>query len=165
MADTPEPYDPRTVYGQEASGRGASRGRYGGWEDAEVRGEEIAITPELRERASYLSPYRMDHIAELHSDRASARGLGKSLFPAHWTDDAIFTAAQAVASDPAAAWSRDGKTGGEPETLFNPWHDLPDVEWAIPARFRVDGLYDGVRLRVIVEPYGEGIVSAYPLMY
>ncbi|MFD3549234.1 EndoU domain-containing protein [Streptomyces sp. NPDC058655] len=165
MTTEPEPYHPRNVYGHEQGGKEALPGRYGGWEDIAVSGEDgLEISAELRKAGSYLSPFRMDHIAELHSDRAAARQLGKSLFPGSWTDEKIFAAAQAVAADPSSRWSRgDDDYSGEPGTLFNPWHRLPDVEWAIPARFRVDGHHQGLAIRVIVEPYGEGIVSAYPL--
>ncbi|MFB8121827.1 EndoU domain-containing protein [Streptomyces bacillaris] len=165
MSTDPEPYNPRNFYDHEMAGRDALPGRYGGWEDVSVAGENgLEISAEQRRDGSYLSPYRMDHIAELHSGRAAARKLGKSVFPEDWSDEKIFTAAQAVAADPSSRWSRgEDDFSGEPGTLFNPWHRLPDVEWAIPARFRVDGHYEGLALRVVVEPYGEGIISAYPL--
>lgn len=31
------------------------------------------------------------------------------------------------------------------------------------GRFRADGIRDGVNIRVIVEPKGEGIITAYPI--
>jgi len=166
MTSDQEPYHGRNVYPHEASGRQPMPGRYGGGDDdATVEGEALDITPDTRERASYLSPYRMDHIAELHSDRVSARNSGKSLFPPDWSDDRIFQAVQLIVSDPSSRWSRGGETGGKPETMFNPWHELPDVDFAIPARFRIDGVFENVKIRVIVEPYGEGIISAYTLPY
>jgi len=166
MSSEREPYHGRNVYGHEASGRRPMRGRFGGGEETTVAGELLDITPEIRERASYLSPYRMDHIAELHANRMSVRELEKTLFPSDWSDDKIFEAVQAVASDPSSRWTRDEeKGGGEPGTLFNPWHKLPDVDFAIPARFRVDGVIDNVKIRVVVEPYGEGVISAYTLLY
>jgi hypothetical protein len=162
--DDPEPYDAKNVYSHEASGRGAIRGRYGGPETTTVEGETLDVIAEIREHATYLSPYRMDHIAELHAARASARGSSKTLFPADWSDDKIFEAAQAVVIDPESKWSRDiEKGGGKRGTLLNPYHDRADIEWAIPARLRVDGEFDNVKLRVIVEPYGEGIITAYTL--
>ncbi|MEC3978165.1 EndoU domain-containing protein [Amycolatopsis sp. H20-H5] len=166
MADEPDPYHGRNVYDHEASGRGAMPGRYGWGEESVVEGEAFDVTPEIMQRASYLSPYRMDHIAELHSDRASRRELGKSLFPKSWSDDKIFEAVQAVIVDPDSRWTREvdkSKGGGVPGTLVNPWHDREDIPWEIPARLKVDGYFDGVKLRVIVEPLGEGIISAYAL--
>jgi hypothetical protein len=166
MPDDPEPYDRRNVYGHEASNRPPLSGRFGGPDESNVVAESLEVTPEIRERGSYLSPYRMDHIAELHSDRAAARELGKTLFPTEWSDDKIFEAVQSVASDSLSKWTRgEDEFSGEPDTLFNPWHEMPDVDFAIPARFRVDGIFDGVKLRVITEPYGEGIISAYTLTY
>lgn len=166
MPNDQESYHGRNVYKHEASNREPLKGRYGGPDEFNVVAEALEVTPEVRERGSYLSPYRMDHIAELHSHPAAGRELGKSLFPADWSDDKLFEAIQAVASDASSRWTRgDDDLSGEPGTLFNPWHNLPDVDAAIPARFRVHGTFGGVKLRVIVEPYGEGIISAYTLMY
>ncbi|MEV8372588.1 EndoU domain-containing protein [Kribbella sp. NPDC056861] len=166
MPTGPEPYDAKNTYRHEASSRPPMSGRFGGPDELTVHAETLEVTPEIRQRGSYLSPFRMDHIAELHSDRAAARELGKSLFPTDWSDDQIFEAAQSVASDPSSRWTRgEDDFSGKPDTLFNPWHTLPDVDAAIPARFRVDGTCDGIKLRVIVEPYGEGIISAYTLAH
>jgi hypothetical protein len=167
MTGDEEPYHGKNVYRHEASGREPMLGRYGGADESIVEGETLEITAEIREGATYLSPYRMDHIAELHSNRASKRDAEKSLFPANWSDDKIFEAAREVVIDPDSTWSRDSNElkGGQPGTLFNPYHDREDIEWEIPARLRVDGYFDGVKLRVIVEPQGEGIISAYTLQY
>ncbi|MGW5922314.1 EndoU domain-containing protein [Nocardia fluminea] len=163
MTSSDQPYDARNVYDHEASGREPMPGLYGGWHESVVEWEELEITPDIRLHATYLSPYRMDHIAELHAGRASVPDINKSLFPAAWTDDKIFEAVRAIVTDPDATWSReaDALKGGRPGTLMNPWHDRDDVEWEIPARLRVDGDYDGIRIRVIVEPEGEGIITAY----
>ncbi|WP_081902667.1 EndoU domain-containing protein [Lentzea aerocolonigenes] len=166
MSDDLEPYDPKMIYGHEASGRGAIRGKYGDWEDGVVENEDLDITAETRHAASYISPYRMDHIAELHSSRAVVRGNTKSLFPAEWTDDKIFEAVQAVIGDAASRWTRgDDDWSGEPGSMFNPWHPMDDIEFEIPARFRVDGYFEDVKLRVVVEPLGEGVITAYTLQY
>lgn len=167
MSTDEQPYNARNTYRHEASGREPLPGLFGGYDENIVARETLEITPEIRQHATYLSPYRMDHIAELHADRASKRELGKTLFPASWSDDKIFEAARAVVIDPDSIWSReaDPLKGGKPDTLFNPYHDRDDIEWEIPARLRVDGVYDGVKIRVIVEPYGEGIISAYTRTY
>ncbi|MEO5928197.1 MAG: hypothetical protein ABIP96_06065 [Patescibacteria group bacterium] len=161
-----EPYDSRKIYPHQASGRGAIPGKFGDWEESIVEREELEITADTRNAASYLSPYRMDHIAELHSGRAGVRGNSKTLFPADWSDDKIFEAVQAVIGDSSSRWTRgEDDWSGEPDSMFNPWHPIEDVEWEIPARFRVDGYFDDVKLRVVVEPLGEGIISAYTLEY
>ncbi|MCP2245731.1 hypothetical protein LX86_004471 [Lentzea aerocolonigenes] len=49
--------------------------------------------------------------------------------------------------------------------MFNPWHPMDDIEFEIPARFRVDGYFEDVKLRVVVEPLGEGVITAYTLQY
>ncbi len=160
-----ESYHPGNIYHHEATGREPLPGLFGGPDESVVDGEILEITAETREQATYLSPFRMDHIAELHSDRALKRELDKTLFPAHWSDDKIFEAARAVVIDLDSRWSRDSFEfkGGQPNTLFNPYHSREDIEWAIPARLRVDGYFDGIKLRVVVEPYGEGIITAHTL--
>jgi hypothetical protein len=138
-------------------------GLFGGSDESIVEGEPLEIDPSVRHRATYLSPYRMDHIAELHSARAVDHATDRTLFPANWSDDKIFKAVRSIVTDPGARWSReaDPLKGGRPGTLMNPWHDRDDIAWEIPARLRVDGHYGDVRIRVIVEPEGEGIITAY----
>lgn len=168
MTSIEEPYNSKNVYQHEASGRDPLKGLFGGWHESVVDYEELEVTPEIRRDATYLSPYRMDHIAEQHASRASLRNTSKTLFPGNWSDDKIFEAARSVVTDPDSRWTREPdpkKGGGRPNTLMNPWHDRDDVEWEIPARLRVDGHFDGVRLRVIVEPKGEGIITAYSLLH
>ncbi|WP_280448620.1 EndoU domain-containing protein [Nocardia brasiliensis] len=162
-----EPYDAKNIYYHEASGRDPLPGRFGGPDESVVEQETLEITAEIRQHATYLSPYRMDHIAEQHSGRRSKRDSKKTLFPANWSDDKIFEAARTVVIDPDARWSREAEPekGGKPDTLFNPYHTRKDIEWEIPARLRVDGYFDGIKLRVVVEPYGEGIITAYALPY
>ncbi|HDR0999439.1 TPA: EndoU domain-containing protein [Pasteurella multocida] len=33
----------------------------------------------------------------------------------------------------------------------------------VPARFKVDGVVDGVKIRVIIEQAGEGVITAFPI--
>lgn len=168
MSDYDEPYHPAGIYYYESIDREPMDGILGGPENGVVEDEPLEITADIRQRASYLSPYRMDHIAELHSDQKAGRDLKKTLFPANWSDDKIFEAARAVVVDSKSKWTREfdlEKGGGKPGTFFNPWHDRDDIEWEIPARLRVDGWFDDIKLRVIVEPYGEGIITAYTLNY
>ena len=56
-----------------------------------------------------------------------------------------------LATDPTATWIQlTGKAGSDSTTSGKP------VRWA------VDGVRDGLSIRVIVEPRGEGIITAYP---
>jgi len=56
-----------------------------------------------------------------------------------------------LATDASASWTQlTGKAGADFTASGKP------VRWA------VEGVRDGVPIRVIVEPRGEGIITAYP---
>jgi hypothetical protein len=65
--------------------------------------------------------------------------LGKSEFPAGWSDDKIIDSIESVANDPAS--TRELQANG---------------------RIRVEGTQDGVRIRVIIIPDKMSIVTAHP---
>jgi hypothetical protein len=57
-----------------------------------------------------------------------------------------------IATDPGLRWvQQTGKAGAE------------FTKNGAPVRYFVDGVRDGVPIRVIVEPGGEGIITAFPL--
>ncbi len=64
---------------------------------------------------------------------------GKTEFPSNWSDDKIIDEVESVANDPAS--KRDVQPGG---------------------RIKVEGNRDGVEIRVILEPDGITIVTAFP---
>ena len=82
---------------------------------------------------------------------------GKSPFPRGWSAQRIMDEVSDIATDPKLQWVRpDGKT----ELRYNS---------GAPARFRVVDpatgdlpVRDGVSVRVVVEPAGEGIITAFP---
>ncbi|TEH89153.1 DUF637 domain-containing protein, partial [Pseudomonas aeruginosa] len=76
---------------------------------------------------------------------------GKTAFPASWNGDKVMHNVSDLATDPKASWTQlTGKPGAQFTTKGKP------VRWA------VEGVRDGVNIRVIVEPHGEGIITAYP---
>ena len=57
-----------------------------------------------------------------------------------------------VASDPSLTWvQQTGRVGAE------------FTRSGRPVRFTVDGVRDGVKIRVVVEPGGEGIITGFPI--
>jgi len=95
------------------------------------------------------STARRGHILDGH--RAGA-GLGKTEFPAAWSDDLTLHHVSDIVTDPNLPWiQQTGKAGAE----FTKNGD--------PVRFFIDGVRDGVNVRVIVEPGGEGIITAFPI--
>jgi len=75
---------------------------------------------------------------------------GKTPFPKHWTVEDIKRYVSDIATDPNSVikgMPNDGR-------LFS--------NSGKPLRFRVYGTRDGVQIRVVVEPGGEGIITAFP---
>jgi len=81
-------------------------------------------------------------------------GLGETfnnLFPADWTPEQIMHNVSDVATDPNLEWHQQfGRPGADFTRLGR------------PVRFWVEGVRDGWNLRVIVEPSGEGLITAWP---
>ncbi|WP_157683578.1 polymorphic toxin-type HINT domain-containing protein [Microlunatus soli] len=77
---------------------------------------------------------------------------GKTPFPEDWSDDKIMHEVSDVATDPSLQWTQN--TGPEGADF---------TRRGIPARKEVVGSRDGVNIRVILEPAGEGIITAHPL--
>ncbi|GMA18910.1 EndoU domain-containing protein [Arsenicicoccus piscis] len=68
----------------------------------------------------------------------------KSLFPAEWCAGDLMGAVEALTLSPDASWTWASTLRGR-------------------DRFRVEGRLDGRLVRVVVEPAGEGIITAHPL--
>jgi len=66
---------------------------------------------------------------------------GKTPFPRDWDDDKIMHYVSDIATDPSLEW-------------------VPQPNW--PGRFRIWDTREGVRIRVVVEQPGEGIITAFP---
>ncbi|UYN84873.1 MAG: EndoU domain-containing protein [Microcella sp.] len=106
------------------------------------------------------SPSRTQHILDgdprpgggLAGGHRAGTGAGKSEFPAAWSDDMIMHNISDVATDPTLNWvQQTGRLGSE----FTRNGD--------PVRFAVDGMRGGVMIRVVIEPRGVGIVTAFPI--
>ncbi len=92
---------------------------------------------------------RSAHILDGH--RAGA-GLGKSEFPAGWSDALTLNHVSDIATDPSLTWvQQTGKAGDE------------FTRNGVPVKYMVDGVRDGVTIRVIIQPGGEGIITAFPI--
>ena len=77
---------------------------------------------------------------------------GKTKFPASWSSDKIMHAVSDIATDPKLNWiQQTGKKG----SMF--------TKSGKPARFTVEGVRNGTNIRVVVEPAGEGVITAFPI--
>jgi filamentous hemagglutinin len=71
-------------------------------------------------------------------------GSGKSIFPRSWSKEKILHEVSDIATDPKLQW-------------------IPQNIHCKHARFKVEGVRDDLLIRVIVEPSGNGIITAFPL--
>jgi filamentous hemagglutinin len=101
------------------------------------------------------SPKRKRHI--LHGDETGGGHMfpgkpGKTVFPESWSGDKILHETSDIITDPAIKWTQVKGANGEMFTRTGK-----------PSRWVAIGIRDGVEIRVVVEPAGEGIISSYPL--
>ncbi len=95
------------------------------------------------------SPARRAHILGGHMPP----GLpNKSLFPSSWSEGKIMNHVSDIATDPSLSWIQQT---AKPGALFTRNGD--------PVRYFVDGVRDGTTIRVVLEPGGEGIITAFPV--
>lgn len=77
---------------------------------------------------------------------------GKSVFPKNWSGDKIMHEISDIATDPSLQWQQiTGRAGAD------------FTRGGAPVRYSVTGVRDGVTIKVILEPGGEGIISGYPV--
>jgi Bacterial EndoU nuclease len=98
------------------------------------------------------SPARRTHILDGDATGGGHRWPGqpdKTPFPKSWTDDEIMHADSDIATDPSLQWNW---TKGGP----NGYTRAGD-----PARAEVFGVRNGLCVKAVVEPAGEGIITAH----
>ncbi len=99
------------------------------------------------------SPQRRTHILDGDATGGGHRWPGapdKTPFPQGWSDDQIMHHVSDVATDPSLTWNwtKGGPSG--------------HTRAADPGRASVFGVRNGVCTKVVVEPAGEGIITAHP---
>jgi filamentous hemagglutinin len=77
---------------------------------------------------------------------------GKSAFPEDWSEEKIMHEISDIATDPTLVWKQ--QTGAPGAEFTNAGK---------PVRFKVEGIRDGQKIRVVIEPRGEGIISGFPV--
>ena len=96
-------------------------------------------------RLSRISRERQRHILDgdaTGGGHGPGRGIpGKSEFPSRWSDRQVINYISDIIKDPRSRWTQQpGK----------------------PVRWRIEGRRNGVDIRVIVEPQGQGVITAFP---
>lgn len=101
------------------------------------------------------SPQRTIHILDGEAGGGGGHRYpgnpGKTLFPRSWSDARIMHEVSDIVTDPALTWTRQGQGTGFFYRSGN------------PARYFVVGERGGIQIKVVVEPMGEGIITAHPI--
>ena len=119
----------------------------------------VPLKPLVDPSTNVASAQRTQHI--LHGDATGGGhlwpgGAGKTPFPQDWDANRIMSTTSDLATNPNLLWKPQTGNGG----LY--------TRSGKPARFVVTDangnlpVVDGVPVRVIIEPAGEGIITAYP---
>lgn len=78
--------------------------------------------------------------------------LNKTPFPKGWSTNKIMHCISDIATDPNSIWKQQrGKLGQQ------------FTKNGIPARFEALRVREGINIKVIIEPSGEGIITGYPV--
>jgi hypothetical protein len=106
-------------------------------------------------RLSRPSSVRQTHILDgdaTGGGHGAGRGIpGKSEFPGRWSDQETLDNISDVVRDPTSIWSQQSGPSG---SLY--------TNAGTPTRWVVTGTRDGIDIKVIVSPAGEGIITAFP---
>ena len=95
------------------------------------------------------SASRRSHILDGHRYGGEA---GNTWFPRGWSDDKIMNSISDIATDPSLTWVQQTGRAGAAFT-----------RGGAPVRYTVEGVSDGVKMRVVLEPGGEGIITGFPI--
>lgn len=95
------------------------------------------------------SASRRSHILDGHRYGGEA---GNTWFPKGWSDDKIMHSVSDIATDPSLNWVQQTGRAGAAFT-----------RGGAPVRYTVEGVRDGVKIRVVLEPGGEGIITGFPI--
>ncbi len=92
---------------------------------------------------------RTQHILDGHRYGGEA---GNTWFPQSWSDSQIMRNVSDIATDPALSWVQQTGPAGQALTRAG-----------TPVIYTVDGVRGGVTIRVVIQPGGEGIITAFPV--
>jgi hypothetical protein len=107
------------------------------------------------ESTNLVSPQRTIHI--LTGDKTGGGHLfpgnpGKTPFPKDWSPSKIMDVISDIVTDPNNVWKQD-------KGILGTWL----TKGGYPARGSIIGEFEGVKIKVVIEPLGEGIITAHPI--
>jgi hypothetical protein len=143
-----------------------------------VQAGRAAGAPVDPTRVNLASPERSRHITQGEGTRQGGHawppnpegggGPGapvrtpKTPFPREWNDDLILEVVSNITSDPTTVWTQRTGPGTGTQVTGYPTNP-PTTNAGAPVRYVAEVQWGGMRIRVVVEPGGEGIVSAFPV--
>ncbi len=119
----------------------------------------VPVKPLVDPSTNVASAQRTQHI--LHGDATGGGhmwpgGAGKTPFPQDWDANKIMNVTSDLATNPNLLWKPQTGNGGLYTNKGKPSRFLvTDTNGNLPV-------VDGVPIRVIIEPAGEGIITSYP---
>jgi filamentous hemagglutinin len=131
--------DPSSDSGEQPDGAGAAKG---------AAADEQYVNLASGERTGHI----------LYGDRPGSGGHmwpgmdGKTPFPESWSAPKIMHEVSDIVTDPSVKWQN---LTGSQGSLF--------TKAGNPARWGATAVRDGVKVFVVYEPAGEGIITAYPV--
>ena len=130
------------------------------------------------EYASMFGPDRLEHILRGESESSGGHrwppnpeggpknpaGVKdpKTPFPRTWNDDRILGVVADIVKDPSTVWVQDKGPGMGTKVTGLPAKP-PVTAKGAPVRYSAEVVVEGVTIKVIVEPGGEGIITAFPI--
>jgi hypothetical protein len=125
--------------------------------------------------ADLIDPQRLEHILRGESERQGGHawppnprggpgGGPKSSFPRTWNDDHIIDVVTEAATNPQTLWVRQDGPGTGQQFVGLP-DALVTTAAGTPVRYRAEVVVDGITIRIIVQPHGQGMITAFPSGY
>ena len=141
-------------------------------------GRRVATGGAASENAALFDPDRLEHILRGESERQGghrwppnpkggrANPAGgsdpKTPFPRTWNDERIIDMVAEITTDPHTVWTQQNGPGQGTAVTELPTRP-PTTAARASVPYRTDVVVEGVTIRVVVEPGGEGIITAFPV--
>jgi hypothetical protein len=143
-------------------------------------GRRVGTGGTVPENAELFDPDNLAHILEGESEHQGGHrwppnpkggpaspGGGrdpKTPFPRTWNDERIIDVVADATTDPNTVWVQQNGPGQGTQVTGLPARP-PTTNAGAPVRYRADIVVEGVTIRVVVEPGGEGIITAFPVNF
>jgi hypothetical protein len=117
-----------------------------------------------------VTPTRRTHILDGDvgvpgSGHGPNRGNTQGVFPSTWTDDQCIEAIERVSNSPTSTWKQatgPGSGVSAPTNIGGPHPNAASTtNGGGPVRFKIQNNDHGIKIEVIVEPNGGGIITGY----